>query len=86
LEIAKNADLIIQPVGASNDDLIPAVKEFNAYGNLEVQERYGPCTWNNPNCRCSADELERQMLEMMRIQQIQQEEKRRQREMLEKRM
>ncbi|CAJ0913264.1 10469_t:CDS:2, partial [Entrophospora sp. SA101] len=30
LEIAKNADLVIQPVGASNDDLMPAVKEFNA--------------------------------------------------------
>ncbi|CAI2186710.1 4792_t:CDS:2 [Funneliformis geosporum] len=30
LEIAQQADLIIQPVGASNDDLIPAAKEFNA--------------------------------------------------------
>ncbi|GBC41747.2 ParA family protein [Rhizophagus irregularis DAOM 181602=DAOM 197198] len=30
LEIAKKADSIVQPVGASNDDLIPAVKEFNA--------------------------------------------------------
>lgn len=30
LEIAKNADLIIQPTGASRADLVPAVKEFNA--------------------------------------------------------
>ncbi|CAG8747537.1 16063_t:CDS:2, partial [Racocetra persica] len=29
-EIATHSDLIIQPVGASNDDLMPAVKEFNA--------------------------------------------------------
>jgi len=30
LEIAKKADLIVQPTGASRADLIPAVKEFNA--------------------------------------------------------
>lgn len=30
LEIAKKADLLIQPTGASRADLIPAVKEFNA--------------------------------------------------------
>jgi chromosome partitioning protein len=30
LEIAKRADLIIQPTGASRADLIPAVKEFHA--------------------------------------------------------
>jgi chromosome partitioning protein len=30
LEIAKKADLIIQPVGASRDDLLPALREFNA--------------------------------------------------------
>ena len=29
-EIAEKADLVIQPVGASRDDLIPAVKVFNA--------------------------------------------------------
>jgi len=30
LEIAKRADLIVQPVGASRDDLLPALREFNA--------------------------------------------------------
>lgn len=30
MEIAKKADLIIQPVGASRDDLLPALREFNA--------------------------------------------------------
>jgi len=30
LEIAKKVDLIIQPVGASRDDLLPALREFNA--------------------------------------------------------
>jgi len=30
LEIAKKADLLIQPTGASRADLIPAVKEFHA--------------------------------------------------------
>ena len=30
LEIAQKADLVIQPTGATRDDLVPAVKEFNA--------------------------------------------------------
>ena len=30
LEITQKADLIIQPVGASRDDLVPALREFNA--------------------------------------------------------
>ena len=30
LDIAKQANLIIQPVGASRDDLLPALREFNA--------------------------------------------------------
>ncbi|CAG8623922.1 8344_t:CDS:2 [Ambispora leptoticha] len=30
LEIAKKADLLIQPVGTSRDDLLPALREFNA--------------------------------------------------------
>lgn len=30
LEIAKKADFLIQPTGASRADLVPAVKEFNA--------------------------------------------------------
>ncbi len=30
LEIAKKTDLIVQPVGASRDDLLPALREFNA--------------------------------------------------------
>lgn len=30
LELAKQANLIIQPVGASRDDLLPALREFNA--------------------------------------------------------
>ena len=30
MEIAKKVDLIIQPVGASRDDLLPALREFNA--------------------------------------------------------
>lgn len=30
LEIAKRSNLIIQPVGASRDDLLPALREFNA--------------------------------------------------------
>jgi chromosome partitioning protein len=29
-EIAQKADLVIQPVGASRDDLLPALREFNA--------------------------------------------------------
>ncbi|MEG7979118.1 MAG: hypothetical protein NY202_04420 [Mollicutes bacterium UO1] len=30
MEIAKKADLLIQPTGASRDDLLPALREFNA--------------------------------------------------------
>ena len=30
LEIARTADLVVQPSGASRDDLIPAVREFHA--------------------------------------------------------
>lgn len=39
LEIAKQADLIIQPVGASNDDLMPAVKEFNALKKAGIKSK-----------------------------------------------
>jgi chromosome partitioning protein len=39
LEIAKRADLIIQPVGASNDDLMPAVKEFNALKEERINKK-----------------------------------------------
>jgi chromosome partitioning protein len=39
LEIAKNSDLIVQPVGASNDDLVPAVKEFNALKKAKVKPK-----------------------------------------------
>jgi chromosome partitioning protein len=39
LEIAKKADLIIQPVGASNDDLMPAVKEFNALKKAGIPKK-----------------------------------------------
>jgi len=39
LEIARNADLIIQPVGASNDDLVPAVKEFNALKKAGINKK-----------------------------------------------
>lgn len=39
LEIAKKADLIIQPVGASRADLIPAVKEFNALKKVVINEQ-----------------------------------------------
>ncbi|KLL01767.1 MAG: plasmid partition protein ParA [Mycoplasmataceae bacterium RC_NB112A] len=31
LEISQNSDLIIQPTGASRDDLVPAVKEFKEF-------------------------------------------------------
>ena len=36
LEIAKKADLIIQPTGASRADLVPAVKEFNALVKAKI--------------------------------------------------
>jgi chromosome partitioning protein len=39
LEIAQKADLIIQPVGASNDDLMPAVKEFNALKKAGIKKK-----------------------------------------------
>jgi chromosome partitioning protein len=39
LEIAKKADLIIQPTGASRDDLVPAVKEFNALKRSGVKPK-----------------------------------------------
>ena len=39
LEIAQKANLIIQPVGASNDDLMPAVKEFNALVKAGVNKK-----------------------------------------------
>jgi len=39
LEIAQKADLIIQPTGASRDDLIPAVKEFNALKKAGVKPK-----------------------------------------------
>ena len=38
LEIAKKADLIIQPVGASRDDLLPAIREFNALKALGISK------------------------------------------------
>jgi chromosome partitioning protein len=39
LEIAKKADLIIQPTGASRADLIPAVKEFNALKKMGIPSK-----------------------------------------------
>ncbi|CAI2187254.1 8623_t:CDS:2 [Funneliformis geosporum] len=39
LEIAKYADLIIQPTGASRADLIPAVKEFNALAKAKIDQK-----------------------------------------------
>ena len=39
LEIAQKANLIIQPVGASNDDLMPAVKEFNALRKAGIKKK-----------------------------------------------
>lgn len=36
LEIAQQADLVIQPTGASRADLIPAVKEFNALKKVGI--------------------------------------------------
>ncbi|CAI2191744.1 9894_t:CDS:2 [Funneliformis geosporum] len=38
LEIAKRANLIIQPVGASRDDLLPALREFNALKAQEINK------------------------------------------------
>ena len=39
MEITQRADLIIQPVGASNDDLIPAVKEFNSLKKAGIPKK-----------------------------------------------
>ena len=39
LEIAQKADLVIQPTGASRDDLIPAAKEFNALVKAGVNKK-----------------------------------------------
>jgi chromosome partitioning protein len=39
LEIAQKADLVIQPTGASRDDLIPAAKEFNALVKAGVSKK-----------------------------------------------
>src|SRR6185436_14884196 len=39
LEIAQKADLVIQPTGASRDDLIPAVKEFNALKKAGIPKK-----------------------------------------------
>lgn len=36
LEIAKAADLVVQPSGASRDDLIPAVREFHALAKAGI--------------------------------------------------
>lgn len=38
LEIAKMANLLIQPTGASRADLVPAVKEFNALVKLGIKK------------------------------------------------
>ena len=38
LEIAQKADLVIQPSGPSLDDLVPAVKEFNALVKAGVRK------------------------------------------------
>lgn len=39
LEIALQADLVVQPTGASRDDLIPAVKEFNALVQAGINKK-----------------------------------------------
>ena len=39
LEIAKKADLVIQPTGASRADLVPAVKEFNALVKAKIDRK-----------------------------------------------
>ena len=39
MEIAKRADLLVQPVGASRADLIPAVKEFNALVKAGISKK-----------------------------------------------
>lgn len=39
LEIAKKANLLVQPIGASRADLIPAVKEFNALVKVGISKK-----------------------------------------------
>ena len=39
LEIAKRADLVIQPTGASRADLVPAVKEFNGLIKAKIDKK-----------------------------------------------
>lgn len=39
LEVAKKADLLIQPTGASRADLIPAVKEFHALVQAGISKK-----------------------------------------------
>ncbi|CAG8805601.1 32743_t:CDS:2 [Gigaspora margarita] len=39
LEIAKKADLLIQPTGASRLDLVPAVKEFHALTQAGINKK-----------------------------------------------
>ena len=39
LEIAKKADLLIQPTGASRADLIPAIKEFHALKKAGINKK-----------------------------------------------
>ncbi|SFU83001.1 chromosome partitioning protein [Nitrosomonas eutropha] len=38
LEISRAADLIVQPSGASRDDLIPAVREFHALSKADISK------------------------------------------------
>jgi chromosome partitioning protein len=39
LEVAQQANLIIQPTGASRADLVPAVKEFNALRQAGIDKK-----------------------------------------------
>lgn len=39
LEIARQADLVVQPVGSSRDDLIPAAKLFNALIQEKIDKK-----------------------------------------------
>src|SRR2546423_1018299 len=39
IELAVYSDLIIHPVGASRDDLLPAIREFNALKALGVSKK-----------------------------------------------
>lgn len=52
LEIAKRADLLIQPTGASRADLVPAVKEFNALVKAGINKKkllFVPMRLSNQN-------------------------------------